>query len=68
MVLTTNRDVSTIPPDLTKRMVTCHISTSPSPKIALISMRRQRDFPDLLARSAEILRNLFSETLDTVPE
>ena len=25
-------------------------------------------FPDLLARSAEILRYLFSETLDVVPE
>jgi hypothetical protein len=28
MVLTTNRDVSTIPPDLTKRMVTCHIDVA----------------------------------------
>jgi hypothetical protein len=27
-VLTTNRDVSTIPPDLTKRMVTCHIDAA----------------------------------------
>jgi len=28
VVLTTNRDVSTIPPDLTKRMVTCHIDAA----------------------------------------
>ena len=28
IVLTTNRDVSTIPPDLTKRMVTCHIDAA----------------------------------------
>ena len=27
-MLTTNRDVSTIPPDLTKRMVTCHIDAA----------------------------------------
>jgi hypothetical protein len=28
VVLTTNRDVSSIPPDLTKRMVTCHIDAA----------------------------------------
>ena len=28
VVLTTNRDVSTIPPDLTKRMVTCHVDAA----------------------------------------
>jgi hypothetical protein len=28
IVLTTNRDVSSIPPDLTKRMVTCHIDAA----------------------------------------
>jgi hypothetical protein len=28
VVLTTNRDVSTVPPDLTKRMVTCHIDAA----------------------------------------
>ena len=28
VVLTTNRDVSAIPPDLTKRMVTCHIDAA----------------------------------------
>jgi len=28
VVLTTHRDVSTIPPDLTKRMVTCHIDAA----------------------------------------
>ena len=28
IVLTTNRDVSTIPLDLTKRMVTCHIDAA----------------------------------------
>ena len=31
VVLTTNRDVSTIPPDLTKRMVTCHIDAAIAP-------------------------------------
>jgi hypothetical protein len=28
VILTTNRDVTTIPPDLTKRMVTCHIDAA----------------------------------------
>ena len=28
VVLTTNRDVSTIPPDLTKRMMTCHVDAA----------------------------------------
>jgi hypothetical protein len=28
IVLTTNRDVATIPPDMTKRMVTCHIDAA----------------------------------------
>src|SRR5262249_44452925 len=28
IMLTTNRDVSSIPPDLTKRMVTCHIDAA----------------------------------------
>lgn len=28
IVLTSNRDVSSIPPDLTKRMVTCHIDAA----------------------------------------
>lgn len=101
IVLTTNRDVSTIPPDLTKRMVTCHIDAaipenrSVTERIArraqkeigtalyraylqrlipqVSSMRADIDaeaevFPDLLAQSAEILRDLFGETLDVVPE
>lgn len=100
IVLTTNRDVSTIPPDLTKRMVTCHIDAaipenrSVTERIArraqkeigtalyraylqrlipeVSAMRADIDaetetFPDLLARSAEILRELLGESLDTVP-
>ena len=90
IVLTTNRDVSTIPPDLTKRMVTCHIDAaipenrSVTERIArraqkeigtalyraylqrlipeVRAMRAEIDaeaegFPDLLARSAEMLRD-----------
>jgi hypothetical protein len=101
VVLTTNRDVSTIPPDLTKRMVTCHIDAaipenrSVTERIArrtqkeigtalyraylqrlipaVSAMRADIDaeaeaFPDLLARSAEILRELLGEALDTVPD
>jgi hypothetical protein len=100
IVLTTNRDVSTIPPDLTKRMVTCHIDAaipenrSVTERIArhtqkeigtalyraylqrlipdVTAMRADIDaeaetFPDLLARSSEILRDLFGETLNAVP-
>jgi hypothetical protein len=101
IVLTTNRDVSTIPPDLTKRMVTCHIDAAIPENRSVterIARRAQKDigtalyraylqrlipdvsamrgdidaeaetFPDLLARSAEILRDLFGEALDEVPE
>jgi len=101
IVLTTNRDVSTIPPDLTKRMVTCHIDAaipenrSVTERIArraqkeigtalyraylqrllpaVSEMRADIDaeadsFPDLLARSATILRELLGETLDGVPD
>jgi hypothetical protein len=101
VVLTTNRDVSTIPPDLTKRMVTCHIDAaipenrSVTERIArrtqkeigtalyraylqrlipaVSAMRAEIDaegeaFPDLLARSAEILCALLGDTLGTVPD
>ena len=101
IVLTTNRNVNTIPPDLTKRMLTCHIDAavpenrSVTERIArraqkeigtaLYRARLQRlipavsavraditaeaeTFPDLLARSAEILRDLFGEALDGVPD
>ena len=101
IVLTTNRDVSTIPPDLTKRMVTCHIDAaipenrSVTERIArraqkeigtalyraylqrlipeVSAMRADIDaetetFPDLLARSSEILGELLGQTLDTVPD
>jgi len=101
IVLTTNRDVSTIPPDLTKRMVTCHIDAaipenrSVTERIArraqkeigtalyraylqrlipeVSAMRADIDaeaeiFPDLLARSADILRDLLGETLNVIPE
>ncbi len=100
IVLTTNRDVSTIPPDLTKRMVTCHIDAaipenrSVTERIArraqkeigtafyraylqrlipeVRAMRADIDaeteqFPDLLARSSEILRDLLGEALGEMP-
>jgi hypothetical protein len=101
IVLTTNRDVSTIPPDLSKRMVTCHIDAAIPENRSVterIARRAQREigtamyraylqrlipevsamradidaesetFPDLLARSAGILRDLFGEALGTLPE
>jgi hypothetical protein len=100
IVLTTNRDVSTIPPDLTKRMVTCHIDAaipenrSVSERIArraqkeigtalyraylqrlmpeVCAMRADIDaeaeaFPDLLAHSADILRDVLAEALGELP-
>lgn len=100
IVLTTNRDVSTIPPDLTKRMVTCHIDAaipenrSVTERIArraqkeigtalyraylqrlmpeVAAMRAEIDaeaeaFPDLLARSADILREVLTEALGELP-
>lgn len=99
-LLTTNRDVSTIPPDLTKRMVTCHIDAaipenrSVTERIArraqreigtalyraylqrllpeVAAMRAEIDaeaevFPDLLARSSEILRDLLGEAGGALP-
>src|SRR5262249_44174247 len=100
VVLTTNRDVSTIPPDLTKRMVACHIDAaipenrSVTERIArravreigtalyraylqrlipeVRTMRAEIDaeaaqFPDLLARSSEILRHLLGIALGDPP-
>src|SRR5438270_861272 len=100
VVLTTNRDVSTIPPDLTKRMVTCHIDAAiPENRsvTARIARRAQREigtalyraylqrlipevramraeidaeaaqFPDLLARSSEILRDILGGALGDPP-
>ena len=100
VVLTTNRDVSTIPPDLTKRMVTCHIDAaipenrSVTERLArraqkeigtalyraylqrlipeVRAMRAEIDadaegFPDLLARSADVLRAVLGEALGELP-
>jgi hypothetical protein len=100
IMLTTNRDVSSIPPDLTKRMVTCHIDAaipenrSVTERIARLALREigtalyraylQRlipeiramraeidaeatQFPDLLARSSEILRDLLGGALGEPP-
>jgi hypothetical protein len=53
VVLTTNRDVSTIPPDLTKRMVTCHIDAAiPENRsvTARIARRAQREIGTALYR------------------
>jgi hypothetical protein len=44
IVLTTNRDVSSIPPDLTKRMVTCHIDAA---------IAENRSVTERLARRAQ---------------
>jgi hypothetical protein len=101
VVLTTNRDVSTIPPDLTKRMVTCHIDAaipenrSVTERLArraqkeigtalyraylqrlipeVRAMRAEIDadvegFPDLLARSADVLRAVLTEALGELPD
>ena len=70
IVLTTNRDVSSIPPDLTKRMVTCHIDAaipenrSVTERIARLALREigvalyraylQRLIPEVCAMRAEI--------------
>src|SRR5262249_7412947 len=69
-MLTTNRDVSAIPPDLTKRMVTCHIDAaipenrSVTERIARLALREigtalyrsylQRLIPEIRAMRAEI--------------
>jgi hypothetical protein len=101
ILITTNRDVSSIPPDLTKRMVTCHIdaaipeSRSVTERLArraqkyigtasyraylqriipeVRKMRAELDaesevFPDLLARSAAVLRTLLGEALGELPD
>ena len=100
VVLTTNRDVSTVPPDLTKRMVTCHIDAAIPENRSVterIARRAQREigtalyraylqrlipevramraeidaeaehFPDLLARSSELLRELLGGALGELP-
>jgi hypothetical protein len=70
VVLTTNRDVSAIPPDLTKRMVTCHVDAaipenrSVTERIARLALREidtalyrsylQRLIPEIGAMRAEI--------------
>ena len=101
VVLTTNRDVSTIPPDLTKRMVTCHIDAAIPENRSVterIARRAQKEigtalyraylqrlipevrvmraeidadpehFPDLLARSAALLRGILGEALGELPD
>jgi len=101
VVLTTNRDVSSIPPDLTKRMVTCHIDAaipenrSVTERLArqaqkqigtalyraylqrmipeVRAMRAEIDaeaegFPDLLARSSQVLRGVLEEALGELPD
>ena len=101
VVLTTNRDVTSIPPDLTKRMVTCHIDAA-IPENRSVTERNARraqneigtalyraylqrlipevramraeidagaeGFPDLLARSAALLRGVLGEALGELPD
>ncbi len=101
VVLTTNRDVSSIPPDLTKRMVTCHIDAAISENRSVtgrLARRAQKEigtalyraylqrmvpevramraeidaggegFPDLLARSSQVLRTVLGEALGELPD
>ena len=101
IVLTTNRDVTAIPQDLTKRMVTCHIDAaipenrSVTERIArralneigtalyraylqrlipaVRAMRAEIDtepdgFPDLLACSSVLLRDVLGEALGDLPD
>ena len=101
VVLTTNRDVTSIPPDLTKRMVTCHIDAAIPENRSVTeqnarraqneigtalyraylqrlipevrAMRAEIDagaggFPDLLARSATVLRSVLAEALGELPD
>lgn len=54
IVLTTNRHVSTIPPDLTKRMVTCHIDAAIPENRSVterIARRAQKDIGTALYRA-----------------
>ncbi len=101
IVLTTNRDVASIPPDLTKRMVTCHIDAAIAENRSVeerITRRAQNEigtalyraylqrlipevramraaidaeaegFPDLLALSATLLRDVIGEALGDLPD
>jgi hypothetical protein len=101
IVLTTNRDVTSVPPDLTKRMVTCHIDAaipenrSVTERIArraqneigtalyraylqrlipaVREMRAEIDaepegFPDLLACSSALLRDIIGSALGDLPD
>ncbi len=54
IVLTTNRDVSTIPPDLTKRMVPCHIDAAIPENCSVterVARRAQKDIGTALYRA-----------------
>jgi hypothetical protein len=54
IVLTTNRDVSSIPPDLTKRMVTCHIDAAIPESVSVterMARRAQKDIGTALYRA-----------------
>ena len=101
VVITTNKDVTAIPADVSKRMVTCHIDAaipenkSITGQIArrvtkeigtglfraylqrlMPNMRAMRaaidegqpGFPDLLEASSQALREIFEESLGSVPE
>ena len=101
VVITTNKDVTAIPADVSKRMVTCHIDAAiPENKsitgqiarrvtkeigtglfraylLRLIPQMRtmradidegQPGFPDLLEASSHALREIFEESLGSIPE
>jgi len=101
VVITTNKDVTAIPADVSKRMVTCHIDAAiPEnrsvtgtiarrvlkglgtalfrvylleliPQVRLMRAaldEGQPGFPDLLAASSNILRELFREHLGAAPD
>ena len=100
VVITTNKDVTAIPADVSKRMVTCHIDAAipenksitgqiarrvtkeigtdlfrayllrllPQVQIMRATLDEgQPGFPDLLEASSDILRELFTESLGSVP-
>ncbi len=100
VVITTNKDVTAIPADVSKRMVTCHIDAAIPENKSITGQIARRvtgeigtglfrayllrlmpqvqtmraiidegrpGFPDLLEASSDILRELFEESLGSVP-
>jgi hypothetical protein len=67
IVLTTNRDVSTIPPDLSKRMVSCHIDAAIPENRSVterIARRAQKDIGTALYRNQTCRATLAAQLSD----